>query len=207
VTSESRLLPTPSGTSNSHVVPVRLRVAARVLIHEAVALLGSLGYPLTTLGDITQRSTVMNPSTLCIGADVHLGDIVLRAIDKRTGEEVIAPFRVTNNLPGAQSAATTIACCSPCRAGCVAGRARCSHRHDYTTVQLSGAGRFRVCAGCACCLAAARGLPSGWRRGWSVTGSPGLSSGASGGMERRGRAHSSSAPGAGDPPAAGSGHS
>ena len=40
-----RLLPTPSGTSNSHAVRVRLGAAARVLIHEVVALLGSLGYP------------------------------------------------------------------------------------------------------------------------------------------------------------------
>jgi hypothetical protein len=45
VTSEERLLPTPSGTSDSHTVPVRLRAAARVLIHEVVALLSSLGYP------------------------------------------------------------------------------------------------------------------------------------------------------------------
>ena len=45
VTSKERLLPTPSGTSNSHAVPERLRAAARVLIHEVVALPGSLGYP------------------------------------------------------------------------------------------------------------------------------------------------------------------
>jgi hypothetical protein len=44
VTSKERLLPTPSGTSNSHAVPERYRAAARVLIHEVVALLGSLGY-------------------------------------------------------------------------------------------------------------------------------------------------------------------
>jgi len=32
VTSRHRLLPTPSGTSNSHVVPVRFRATARVLM-------------------------------------------------------------------------------------------------------------------------------------------------------------------------------
>ena len=51
----------------------------------------------------------MNDSTLCVGADVHLDEIVLRAVDKTNGHEVIEPFRVTNNLPGAQSAALTIA--------------------------------------------------------------------------------------------------
>ena len=51
----------------------------------------------------------MNHSTLCVGADVHLENIVLRAVDKLTCDEVIAPFCVTNNLPGAQSAATTLA--------------------------------------------------------------------------------------------------
>ena len=51
----------------------------------------------------------MNNSTLCIGADIHSKDILLRGVDKASGHEVIAPFRVTNNLPGAQTAATTIA--------------------------------------------------------------------------------------------------
>ena len=51
----------------------------------------------------------MNDSTLCIGADIHLKDIVLRGVDKASGQEVIECFRVTNNLPGAESAATTIA--------------------------------------------------------------------------------------------------
>jgi hypothetical protein len=45
----------------------------------------------------------MNTSTLCVGADVHLKEITLRAVDKLTGDEVIAPFNVANNLPGAQS--------------------------------------------------------------------------------------------------------
>ena len=45
VTSKDRLLPTPGGTSNAHAVRVRLGAAARVLIHEVVALPGSLGYP------------------------------------------------------------------------------------------------------------------------------------------------------------------
>jgi len=64
--------------------------------------------PLSSLGDITQRSTLMDTSTLCVGADVHLQEIVLRAVDKLTSDEVIAPFRVTNNLPGAQAAATEL---------------------------------------------------------------------------------------------------
>jgi transposase len=51
----------------------------------------------------------MNTSTLCVGADVHLREITLRAIDKLTEDEVIAPFNVTNNLPGAQSAAARLA--------------------------------------------------------------------------------------------------
>ena len=51
----------------------------------------------------------MHPSTLCIGADVHLDEIVLHAVDKADGHEVVQRFRVTNNLPGAQSAAATIA--------------------------------------------------------------------------------------------------
>ena len=51
----------------------------------------------------------MYSSTLCVGADVHLGEIVLRAVDKLDGHEAIERFRVTNNLPGAQSAAATIA--------------------------------------------------------------------------------------------------
>ena len=50
----------------------------------------------------------MNQSILCVGADVHLKEIVLRAVDKLTSDEVIAPFRVTNNLPGAQAAATQL---------------------------------------------------------------------------------------------------
>jgi hypothetical protein len=47
--------------------------------------------------------------TLCVGADVHLDEIVLRAVDKAFGREVLQRFRVTNNLPGAQSAAATLA--------------------------------------------------------------------------------------------------
>jgi transposase len=47
--------------------------------------------------------------TLCVGADVHLDEIVLRAVDKALGHEVLRRFRVTNNLPGAQRAAATIA--------------------------------------------------------------------------------------------------
>jgi len=47
--------------------------------------------------------------TLCVGADVHLDEIVLRAVDKAMGHEVLGTFRVTNNLPGAQSMVATIA--------------------------------------------------------------------------------------------------
>jgi transposase len=47
--------------------------------------------------------------TLCVGADVHLDEIILRAVDKALGHEVVERFRVTNNLPGAQLAAATIA--------------------------------------------------------------------------------------------------
>ena len=49
------------------------------------------------------------PPVLCVGADVHLDEIVLRAVDKALGHEVVEPFRVTNNLPGAQLAAAIIA--------------------------------------------------------------------------------------------------
>lgn len=51
----------------------------------------------------------MNRSTLCVGTDVHLDEIVLCVVDKADGHEVTPRFRVTNNLPGAQTAATTIA--------------------------------------------------------------------------------------------------
>ena len=51
----------------------------------------------------------MEHATLCIGADVHLDEIVLCAVDKADGRQVADRFRVTNNLPGAQAAATTIA--------------------------------------------------------------------------------------------------
>ena len=47
--------------------------------------------------------------TLCVGADVHKDEIVLRAVDKALGHEVLERFRVTNNRPGAQSAAANIA--------------------------------------------------------------------------------------------------
>jgi hypothetical protein len=41
---------------------------------------------------------------LCVGANVHLDGIVLRAVDKALGHEVVDRFHVTNNLPGAQFA-------------------------------------------------------------------------------------------------------
>ena len=51
----------------------------------------------------------MNRSTLCVGADVHLDEIVFCVVDKAESHEVCERFRVTNNLPGAQAAATAIA--------------------------------------------------------------------------------------------------
>jgi len=51
----------------------------------------------------------MNHSALCVGADIHLDQITLRAVDESDGHEVIKRFRVTNNLPGARSAVATIA--------------------------------------------------------------------------------------------------
>jgi transposase len=51
----------------------------------------------------------MTHATLCIGADVHLDEIVLCVVDKADGHEVTDRFRVTNNLPGAQASATAIA--------------------------------------------------------------------------------------------------
>ena len=40
----------------------------------------------------------MNHATLCIGADVHLDEIVLCVVDKADGHEVTDHFRVTNRL-------------------------------------------------------------------------------------------------------------
>jgi transposase len=51
----------------------------------------------------------MNYPTLCIGADVHLDKIVFCMVDKADGHAVSEHFCATNNLPGAQAAATTIA--------------------------------------------------------------------------------------------------
>ncbi len=51
----------------------------------------------------------MNHRTLSVGADVHLKDIGTRAVDQGDGHQVIEPFSVTNNLPGAQFAAATAA--------------------------------------------------------------------------------------------------
>ena len=51
----------------------------------------------------------MSLSTLCVGADVHLDEIVLCVVDKAESHEVCERFHVTNNLPGAQAAATAIA--------------------------------------------------------------------------------------------------
>ena len=51
----------------------------------------------------------MTTKTLCVGIDVHLDDLVFRAIDKAEGHEVLARFRVTNNLPGSQAAIMTLA--------------------------------------------------------------------------------------------------
>ena len=51
----------------------------------------------------------MTVATLCVGIDVHLDKLVLRAIDKAEGHEVLERFRVTNNLPGSQAAITMLA--------------------------------------------------------------------------------------------------
>jgi transposase len=51
----------------------------------------------------------MTVKTLCIGIDVHLDDLVVRAVDQVDGHEVLERFRVTNNLPGCQTALTTLA--------------------------------------------------------------------------------------------------
>jgi len=49
VTSKDRLLPTPSGTSNSHAVPVQLRAAARVLIARGCCSARFPGIPASSL--------------------------------------------------------------------------------------------------------------------------------------------------------------
>jgi transposase len=51
----------------------------------------------------------MTVMTMCVGIDVHLDDLVVRAIDKADGHEVLTRFRVTNNLPGSQTALATLA--------------------------------------------------------------------------------------------------
>ena len=51
----------------------------------------------------------MNDPTLCVGADIHLDEIVLCAVDQADGHEVIPRLRVTNNLPGAEAAAAALA--------------------------------------------------------------------------------------------------
>lgn len=51
----------------------------------------------------------MTTKTLCVGIDVHLDELVVRAIDKAEGYEVLERFRVTNNLPGSQAVMTTLA--------------------------------------------------------------------------------------------------
>ena len=56
----------------------------------------------------------MKEPTLCVGADVHLDTITLCVVDKADCHEVTERFRVTNNLPGAQAAATTIAQLASC---------------------------------------------------------------------------------------------
>jgi transposase len=64
----------------------------------------------------------MMVKTLCIGVDVHLDDLVLRAIDQADGHEVLERFRVPNNLPGCQTALTTLA--------------RAATQHGYTRLQI-----------------------------------------------------------------------
>jgi transposase len=64
----------------------------------------------------------MTVKTLCIGIDVHLDDLVVRAVDQTDGHEVLERFRVTNNLPGCQTALTTLA--------------QTATQHGYTRLQI-----------------------------------------------------------------------
>lgn len=64
----------------------------------------------------------MTVKTLCIGIDVHLDDLVVRAVDQADGHEVLERFRVTNNLPGCQTALTTLA--------------QTATQHGYTRLQI-----------------------------------------------------------------------
>jgi hypothetical protein len=49
-----------------------------------------------------------NHSEFCVGADVHLDEIVLCAMDRTSGHQVADRLKVTGNLPGPQAAATTV---------------------------------------------------------------------------------------------------
>jgi hypothetical protein len=64
----------------------------------------------------------MTVKTLCVGVDVHLDDLVLRALDQADGHEVLERFRVTNNLPGCQTALTALA--------------QAATQHGYTRLQI-----------------------------------------------------------------------
>ena len=51
----------------------------------------------------------MTTMTLCMGVDVHRDELVVRAVDKTDGHEVLARFRVSNNLPGCHTVLMTLA--------------------------------------------------------------------------------------------------
>jgi hypothetical protein len=50
----------------------------------------------------------MNPTTLCVGADIHQDNVVLRFVDKHTEAEVRARLSVPNNRPGAEQLIATL---------------------------------------------------------------------------------------------------
>jgi transposase len=64
----------------------------------------------------------MNTPTLCVGADIHRDEIVLRGVDKASEQEIIGRLRVPNNLPGAQSAVEAIS--------------RTAAEHAYSHIQI-----------------------------------------------------------------------
>jgi transposase len=64
----------------------------------------------------------MNPTTLCVGADIHQDQIVLRFVDKQTEAEVQPRLTIPNNRPGADQLLTVLT--------------RLLTEHGYTQLQL-----------------------------------------------------------------------
>jgi hypothetical protein len=50
----------------------------------------------------------MNETTLCVGADIHQDQVVLRFLDKQAEAEVHPRLRVSNNRPGADQFLATL---------------------------------------------------------------------------------------------------